>query len=516
MSTELDLRQLALDRGSGAAASGAVPQRRWVARYAFPAAILLGFAALLGAAARHQLMPVPSVTVVPAVVKRAELQVAGTRLFQAPGWIEPRPTPVNVPALAAGVIEQMFVVEGERVTAGQPVAQLIDVDARLAVQQAEAALAIRQAERDRARAEHRAAQTRFDNPVHLEASLADAESTLAKIKTELDSLPRWIAKAEADAAFARTSLEGKRSAGAGIAALVLSRAEADDARAQASLEELRARQPNLVQQISALQRKTGALREQLRLRIEERRQLDEAEAKVKMAAAMCDEGRVVLEQAELALRRMVVRAPVAGRILRLVAAPGDRVMGLDVSGEQRSSTVVQMYDPDRLQVRADVRLEDVPLVEPGQPVEIETASSRGAFRGRVLLPTSTANIQKNTLEVKVELLDPPATITPEMLVTTTFLAPADALSGAEITNEARLFAPSAVIHGSSTGNVIWVVDHDGRAQARSVETGAQADGGLIEIVAGLNVTDKLIVTGVEGLASGTRVEIVGDDPRLGF
>jgi hypothetical protein len=82
-----------------------------------------------------------------------------------------------------------------------------------------------------------------------------------------------------------------------------------------------------------------------------------------------------------------------------------------------------MYEPSRLQVRADVRLEDVSRVIPGAPVEIETAAVQGVVKGRVLQSTSTANVQKNTLEVKVELLDPPEALSPEMLVKASFLAP---------------------------------------------------------------------------------------------
>ena len=56
-------------------------------------------------------------------------------------------------------------------------------------------------------------------------------------------------------------------------------------------------------------------------------------------------------------------------------------MGTDPTAEHSSSTIVTLYDPNRIQVRADVRLEDVPLVVPGQPVQIETAWSRKPLRG---------------------------------------------------------------------------------------------------------------------------------------
>jgi hypothetical protein len=50
-------------------------------------------------------------------------------------------------------------------------------------------------------------------------------------------------------------------------------------------------------------------------------------------------------------------------------------MGTDPTAEHNSSTIVTLYDPTETEVRADVRLGDVPLVARGQPVQIETAWS---------------------------------------------------------------------------------------------------------------------------------------------
>src|SRR5205823_9016957 len=104
---------------------------------------------------------------------------------------------------------------------------------------------------------------------------------------------------------------------------------------------------------------------------------------------------------------------------------GSRLMGLATGTHQDASTVVTLYDPASLQVRADVRLEDVPRVVPGQRVRIETPAT-APMAGEVLFATSQADIQKNTLQVKVAVTDPPPALRPDMLVQATFLAPAAA------------------------------------------------------------------------------------------
>ena len=113
-------------------------------------------------------------TTVPVLVTQAAAGRAGAPLFQAAGWVEPRPTPIYATALTEGVIERLLVVEGQEVRAGEPVAHLIAADAELALQTAEADLQIHEAELAQGRAALAAAQTRFRQPVHLEAALAEA------------------------------------------------------------------------------------------------------------------------------------------------------------------------------------------------------------------------------------------------------------------------------------------------------------------------------------------------------
>src|SRR5207249_6473462 len=101
-----------------------------------------------------------------------------------------------------------------------------------------------------------------------------------------------------------------------------------------------------------------------------------------------------------------------------------RLMGMAPASLHDASTVVTLYDPALLQVRADVLLEDVPRVQPGQAVKIETpAAPGGPLDGVVLYATSQADIQKNTLQVKVAIQAPPVTLRPDMLVQVRFLAP---------------------------------------------------------------------------------------------
>ncbi len=513
---QIDLRQLAIERTPTAAANPK-SRRRWLFRYALPTLILLGFCGLLATAAGTQWLPRRSVTVVPVMLSRAAIeQPSGTPQFQAAGWIEPRPTPINVAALAPGVIEELLVVEGQQVDKGEAIAKLIAADAQLALRQAEATLAIRVGDLKRAQAELRAAQTRVEQPLHLEVQLAEANSLLAAAVTEQTKLPFLIEAAQARYDYTLANVKGKRSARSSISGRILDQAESEHTIADANLRELRSRSDNLQREVDALTKKSQSVQRQLKLLVEETRQLQEAAAKLESAEAVRDEAQLQVDKAKLMLDRTTIRAPIAGRVLRLVATPGSRVMGLQTGGEHSSSTVIQMYDPARLQVRADVRLEDVASVQQGQTVHIQTASSTATIQGRVLQVTSSANVQKNTLEVKVELLDPPATVSPEMLVTATFLAPPTPTNQDQASNDReRILLPRRLVQSEDSATFVWVVDEDNRAQRLAITLGEAASEELVEVAAGLRVTDKIIASNFEGLEPGTRVRVIGEDQTMG-
>src|SRR5882724_5018944 len=109
MSANVDLRQLAVRRDGPAIPAPPRRPRHLLSRYLLPGAVLVGFLAVAGWAARDSLLPSRPVTVVPVLTTRAEIRQGGTPLFQAAGWVEPRPTPVLVTALAEGVIDKLLV-----------------------------------------------------------------------------------------------------------------------------------------------------------------------------------------------------------------------------------------------------------------------------------------------------------------------------------------------------------------------------------------------------------------------
>jgi RND family efflux transporter MFP subunit len=515
MSAEVDIKQLAIVRDAREAPK-LRPRRHVVSRYVIPGVLLTGFLTLVAWAARDTFAPPASVWVVPVLASQSNAQQEGTPLFQAAGWIEPRPTPVRVAALAPGVVERLLVVEDQAVKAGEPVAELVKEDAELAHRRAQANVKLREAECDESEASFVAASTRLMQPVHLQAALSEAEAALAATATELKNLPFETRRAVAQLEFAEADYEGKRSSDGSIAGRIIVEAKSARDTAAALVEELKTRAESLASEQAMLTQRRDALRTQLELLAEEKQAKAESEAMCVASAARLEQARVALAEAKLRLDRMTIRAPIDGRVYQLIAYPGSTLSGgMGPVPNADGSTVVTLYRPDMLQVRVDVRFADIPKVILGQKVFINNPALSEPISGTVLFVSSEANIQKNTLEVKVALDEASTVFKPEMLVDVTYLAPKAADSLAEDSGETRLYVPQQLILQGDGGPFVWVADQsEGVARKTAVTTGNMAVGGLVEVSQGLTLGSRVISRGYESLSDGKRIRVENEDASL--
>jgi len=510
--SQIDIKQLAIVRDEPAPGKR-VARRHVVSRYVIPGVLVFGLIAILTWALRDVIWPPRPVWVVPVLATQSSAQSEGTPLFQAAGWVEPRPTPIRVAALAPGIVEELMVVEDQPVKAGEAIAELVKNDAQLAYDHAIQDLKLREAELSQSQAELRAATTRLKQPVHLQAALGEAEAALAQIATELKNLPFETRRAEAQLEFARRNYEGKRASEGAVAERAIDQARSDEEAAKALVDELRGRSDSLANQQTALKQRRDALATQLKLLADEKRAQQESLAKVDAATAQVEHARIALAEAKLRLDRMTIRAPVDGRIYQLVANPGTTLTGgMSPVANADGSTVVTMYRPDMLQVRVDVRFEDLPKVTLGQHVLINNPALPKPISGKVLFVSSRANIQKNTLEVKVGLDEPVSVFKPEMLVNVTHLAPKPADAVAKSTMPMRLYVPQQLVQHDDAGSYVWLADQSaGAARKTTIATGGMSAGGLVEVTQGLSVGSRIISRGYESLSDGARIRVVSED-----
>jgi len=509
------LRRHAVHQDDGlAAVKIPLPQRRWKTRVLVPALILGAAGLILVFAARGALRPAAQVRIVPAVVK-VGVQSSGAVVVQAPGWVEPNPYPVSVTALADGVVGEVLVLEGEAVRKDQVVVRLIPDDAKLALERAEAELSERQAELATAQALLNEAQRNWDHPIEQRRKIVVAEATMAEKQAELARWPAELAVEKARLSELESEYErlSKLRVEGIIAEKEFLRAQRQHEAQAALVKSVEGRRAVFDAQIKGAQAEITATREALELRIPETRAVAEAKAGVFQSESAVKRAQVVRAEAALRLDRMDVRSPIDGMVMVRLVEPGSKVM---LSGnEMTAAQVLRVYNPTKLQVRVDVPLGDFAHVTPDQEVEvIVNVLPDKTFRGRVVRIVHEADIQKNTLQVKVAIDGPTLEIRPEMLARVKFLAAAATQpAGAQ----ASIFIPARLISQEGGNARVWLVDQTrGLAETRNVTVGSARVGDWIEIHDGLRAGDWLIADPPPGLQAGDAVKVIGESQSSGI
>ncbi len=494
------------------------PQRRIGTRLVLPLAVIGAAAGLLLYTARDVWLPAVAVRALPVVLKSVDATAAaGSVAVQAPGWLEPDPHPVFVTALTLGTVAEVIALEGHVVKAGDVVARLVDIDARLGRDRALAEARDRRAALAAATAERAAAKLAIAELIERTAARDASGAALAEVAAEAAKLEAVIVAAGARVAATRDEFERKSKL---VEARAVSPGEVERLRLRVVAEAAdqtaaAAGRPVLAAKQRAAQAVALAAARAFELRIEETRNAALAEAAVERAHAAVALAEVALAEAELALARTEIKASSDGVVLRRLVSPGSPLMR---EGEHPLH-VVHLYDPRKLQVRVEVPLADASLVGVGQRAEvIVEALPERRFVARVTRLVHEADIARNTVQVKVALDDPDPLLKPEMLARVRFFGSASVASTgttAAATGSARqrVMAPRAGVRRNAETASAWVVVDlsagRGRAASRTLELapGADGEGDWVEVRAGLLAGDLVIVDPPAGLAAGSRVRV---------
>ena len=505
--------------------------RRWPWHIIAPGGMALAVGGLLVANGWAVLSPTVAVRVAPAVlaggqidiepaqlkIERLERTVSSGVTVQAPGWLEPDPYVTACSALADGVVASIEVLEGQAVERGQIVARLVPDDAALALQAAAADVLAAEAQVRLASAEVEAAQRDWDHPIGRKRDIDTAKARAAETEAQLAQLPSLVAAEEATLAgqqeeLARAESALRSGAATDIEVIILrKRVEAQ----AAALQALRDREAILQAQLDREQAEARAATRNFDLRINERRALDIAKAGLAAAQASAQQAQVRQAEAELRLERMVIRSPMDGLVQRRLKSPGDKVMlGMD---DMHSAHLVHLYDPAQLQVRVDVPLADAAHVYIGQRCEVVVeVLPDTTFAGEVTRITNEADLQKNTLQIKVRVLDPIPVLRPEMLTRVTFLpsggkdtsAAADGASASAA--HAPVLVPASGLVDQSGAPRIWIVRERRGAAGSAYPVPVQVvslDGSAARITGEVRPGD-LVVLEPGVLSPGVRVRMV--------
>ncbi len=342
----------------------------------------------------------------------------------------------DVAPTVAGRVVSVGVDLGTYVQRGAVIARLDDADARLRVEQTQAALAqsrsaVQQAE---ARIGLRSGQN-FD-PTRV-AEVGAARAALELAEKQLKRFEKLIESGD------------------------VSRSSYDQQKAQ-----------------------RDQLREQYEAALAQARQ---NYAAVQTARAAAQGFAVQVEQAQKAVRDVVVYAPISGYVSERPADVGEYV--------STSSKVATIVRTNPLRVRIDIPEQAISSVSPGQSVSVSvSAYPDRAFAGRVARISPNISAQSRTLTVEAEIENGDNLLKPGQFATIRILLPV---------SDPAVLVPARAVRTQGSTNRVFVIP-DGVAQERLVQTG-QREGDLVEIKGNVAADELVATSNVEQLADGTPV-----------
>lgn len=286
------------------------------------------------------------------------------------------------------------------------------------------------------------------------------------------------------------------------AALALAEAQAEAARRGLRENEVRLEQARLAER-----RATQLLKD----RIVSQSQVDQAKADADSIEAhiaalreqiSVTERQIQVEQAELS--NYVIRAPFGGVAVSKDAQPGEMVSPVSAGGGFTRTGICTIVDMKSLEIEVDVNESYISRVKPGQDVvAVLDAYPDWMIPSRVITTVPTADRQKATVLVRIGFNELDPRILPDMAIKVSFLRDSD--ESAAPVAQSTLLTPKATIKTEGTNSFAFVVRGDA-VERRAVRLG-DADGDRVEVLAGLQTGDRVVVSPPAELTAASKVVV---------
>src|SRR5262245_35325978 len=228
-------------------------------------------------------------------------------------------------------------------------------------------------------------------------------------------------------------------------------------------------------------------------------ELDAAETQQRVDAAQIAQLEAEIAQSQVNLDYTVLRAPADGVILAKLKEVGEMAVPGGFAG---SGDLIRMANLNELRAEVDVSEADLSRVHLGQnALVVPDAFPDKRYAAKVVKLYPQVNRQKGTLKVEVQILEPDASLLPDMSVRIHFLGEDQSPQAG---GPPLVLAPKNAIRSDSGGSYAWVVTN-GKLRRQALRTGAD-QGDKVVVVEGLSGGEALVVGDAAKLADGERVK----------
>ena len=231
------------------------------------------------------------------------------------------------------------------------------------------------------------------------------------------------------------------------------------------------------------------------------------QAKILLAKSQVAASEARVLEAQQGVDNCIIRAPFSGVIVSKDAQVGEMVSPISAGGGFTRTGIATIVDMNSNEIEVDVNEAYIARVKRGQKVMATLDAYPDWYipcHVRTVIPT--ADREKGTVKVRIafEKLDP--RILPDMGVKVAFLSESDSAKRAKSQGPAaRAIIPQAAVRGAGDGSYVFAV-RDGKIERLAVTLGQKIPQG-VQVMAGVNPGDELVVRGPENLKDGMNVEI---------
>jgi RND family efflux transporter MFP subunit len=240
-----------------------------------------------------------------------------------------------------------------------------------------------------------------------------------------------------------------------------------------------------------------------------RTNVDSLKARIALTKEQVDAYAARVQQAQQNVDNCIIRAPFSGIIVSKDAQVGEMVSPISAGGGFTRTGIATIVDMNSNEIEVDVNEAYIARVRPGQKVQATLdAYPDWQIPSHVRTIIPTADRQKATVKVRISFdkLDP--RILPDMGVKVAFLDEGLSSKKANGKNQApvaKAIVPQSAVRAEGDGSYVFTV-RDGKLERRAVTLGRKI-GSDVEVMAGLNNGDQLVVRGSQDLRDGQKVEV---------
>jgi membrane fusion protein (multidrug efflux system) len=272
----------------------------------------------------------------------------------------------------------------------------------------------------------------------------------------------------------------------------------DRAPFEVALAQARGQLAQATAQVDQARREETRLKPLVDERAVSRKEFDDATSLRQLAEASVQQGTAAVRQAELNLSYTAVNAPVAG-----ITGRATHSVGTLITTDSAGSLLTTINQLTPIWVRFSLAESDLARIPGGRigrdsPLEVQVLFSDGtpyAGKGRLNFAATAIDTRLGTQQLRAEFDNPREQLLPGMFVKVSI--------GAGQRDNVFLVPQAAVIQ-TEKANLVFVVDDEGKAQARTVQTGdwLGTDWG---IVSGLSAGERVIVDNLQKVRPGAPV-----------